>query len=154
MQNLIPDSDRVHILIIAGAVSSVMSHQNNNVAVPKQAIPTQKGKENHCSPTNSSRNSSDNEDDIYTVPGPVKTTALPTQTSDVTYYNYPVRDHQPLSGSENSKALLVTGSSKIAKPGPITKPKPLKGKSHITGEYILSIHCQVQCTPTLIHFSY
>ena len=102
------------------------------------ATPTQKGKENHSSPTNSSRTSSDNEDDIYTVPGPVKTTASPTQASDATYCNYPIRNHcQPLSapGSENGKALLVTGSTKTAKPGPTTKPKPLKGKSHTTGEY-------------------
>ena len=116
----------VHTIItIAGTVSPRMSRQNNSVAVAKQATPPQnmqKGKVNPSSPTSSSRNSSDNEDDIYTLPGPVKTTASPTQTSDVTYYNYPVRDHQPLSGSENGKASLVTGSSKTAKPGPTTKP--------------------------------
>ena len=128
-----------HWIQIAGAVSRP---KDTNVAVPKLlATPTQKdvqrGNMNN-SPTNSSRNSSDNEEDIYTLPGPVKTTALPTQTSDVTYYNYPVRGHQPLSaaGSENGagKALLVTGSSKTAKPGPTTKPKPPKGKSHTIGE--------------------
>ena len=136
---------------IAGAVSPRMSRQlqdNNSVAI-KQTTPTQdtqKGKVNPSSPTNSSRNSSDNEDDIYTLPGPVKITALSTQTSDVTYYNCPIRDHQPLSrsGSENGsgKALLVTGSTytKTAKPGPTTKPKPLKGKSHTTGEYAINMY--------------
>ena len=73
------------------------------------------------------------------LPGPVKTIASPTQTGDVTYYNYPVRDHQPLCGSENGKALLVTGSSRTAKPGPTTKPKSLKGKPHTTGEYAFNI---------------
>ena len=69
------------------------------------------------------------DEDIYTLRGPVKATASPIAKNDAasTYYNFPLRDHQPpIAGSENQ---LVTGFSKItkqprAKPGPTTLPKP------------------------------
>ena len=140
-----------------------MSHQNDtSVAIPKQATQThgqglQKSSVDPSSPTNSSKSTSDNEDDIYTLPGPpIKTTALPTETNNVTYYNWPVR---PLPGSENQlngKCLLVTGSGKTikpsgAKPGPTTLPKPPKGKSHTTGEYTRTHVRQTDTYSFLIH---
>ena len=72
---------------------------------------------------------------------------MPTETNDATYYNWPVRDHQPLSRSENQlnvKTSLLTGSGKTikrpgARPGPTTLPKPTKRKFHHTGVYTINM---------------
>ena len=119
-----------------------MSRQSDASAVtPTWAQDTQKLGTNQASSTTNSPTdvSDDNEEAIYTLPAPIKTTALPTQACYATYYN--LRDHQPLPSVEkqsNRKALLVTGSSKTVKQlgtksPPTTLPKPQKGKSHITG---------------------